>query len=203
MSVAGSTRTQPPAARLGATEEFQVGIQNSSVDRIAVDFYRPDLRSLLGVSSTPAATPGPILFPGGTITTYEGGFGSINSITETAPGTLVPPNISSNVPSVVMPAAIYTASDARSAIDVLDDSLRAISEKRAYFGALLNRFDVVTATLQTQRLNVAAAESRIRDVDVAEETSSQARAQVGSQAGTSVLAQANTAPQGALSLLRG
>jgi flagellin len=197
------TYTTDPSARLGVTEEFQVGIQNTGTDRIAVDFYRPDLRSLLGVSATPAATPGPVLFPGGTITTYEGGFGSLNNITETAPSTLVPPNISSNVPSTVLPAAIYTATDARSALDVLDDSLRAISEKRAYFGAMLNRFDVVTATLQTQRLNVASAESRIRDVDVAEETSSQARAQVGMQAGTSVLAQANTAPQGALALLRG
>jgi flagellin len=197
------TYVTDPTARLGGTEEFQVGIQNTAADRIAVDFYRPDLRALLGVSATPAATPGPIVFPGGTITTYEGGFGSLNNITETAPSTLVPPNISSNVPSTVLPAAIYTASDARSAIDVLDESLRAIGEKRAYFGALLNRFDVVTATLQTQRLNVAAAESRIRDVDVADETSSQARAQVGVQAGTSVLAQANTAPQGALALLRG
>ncbi len=192
-----------PGAKLGAIREFQVGIANTSSDRLAVDFYRPDLRSLLGVSATPAAIPGPILFPGGTITTYEGGFGSLRSITETAPATLVPPNITANVPSTVLPAAIYTAADARAALDVLDGSLRAISEKRAYFGAMLNRFDVVVSTLQTQRLDLSSAEGRIRDVDVAEETSFQARAQVGIQAGTSVLAQANTAPRGALALLRG
>ncbi len=192
-----------PSAKLGSTQDFQVGIANTAADRLSVDFYRPDLRSLLGVSATPAATPGPILFPGGTITTYEGGFGSTRNITETAPATLVPPNITANVPSSVLPAAIYTAEDARAALDVLDVSLRAISEKRAYFGALMNRFDVVVSTLQTQRLNVASSEGRIRDVDIADETATQARAQVGVQAGTSVLAQANTAPQSALALLRG
>ena len=61
----------------------------------------------------------------------------------------------------------------------------------------------MTATPRPQRLDVAAPERRLRDVDVAAVTSSQARAQVGVQAGTSVLAQANTAPQGALALLRG
>lgn len=197
------TYVTDPSAKIGLTAEFQVGITNGPADRIPVDFFRPDLRTLLGVSSTPTATPGPILFPGGTITTYQGSFGNTNSITETAGPSLVAPNISSNAPSNILPAAIYTPGDARAALDVLDDSLQAISEKRAYFGAMLNRFEVVSAVLQTQRLNATAAESRIRDVDVAQESSAQARAQVGAQAGVSVLAQANMAPQGALSLLRG
>jgi len=77
-----------------------------------------------------------------------------------------------------------------------------VSGKRAYFGAMLNRFDSVVSNLQTQRLNTNAAESRIRDVDVASETAAQATAQVLVQAGSSVLAQANQAPQQVLSLLR-
>ena len=52
------------------------------------------------------------------------------------------------------------------------------------------------------RLNLSAAKSRIRDVDVADEAATQSRNQVLTQAGTSVLAQANQTPQGALSLLR-
>ena len=59
------------------------------------------------------------------------------------------------------------------------------------------------ANIQTMRLNVSAANSRIRDVDVAEESSMMSRQQVMMQAGTSILAQANQSPQYVLQLLKG
>ena len=65
----------------------------------------------------------------------------------------------------------------------------------------MNRLEVTVSNIQTARLNTAAANSRIRDVDVAEETSKLAREQVLAQAGTAILAQANQLPQIALSLL--
>ena len=67
----------------------------------------------------------------------------------------------------------------------------------------MNRMQVTVSNIQSMRSNLSAANSRIKDTDIAEETSHMARNQVLSQAGTAVLAQANQAPQLAMSLLRG
>ncbi len=96
-----------------------------------------------------------------------------------------------------------TSANALSAIDRIDAALTTVSTTRARFGAVMNRFDVTTSNIQTARLNLSAANSRIKDVDVAEESASLSRSQVLSQAAASVLAQANQAPQLALGLLRG
>jgi flagellin len=65
----------------------------------------------------------------------------------------------------------------------------------------MNRMDFATSNIQTMQLNITAANSRIRDVDVASETANLSRNQVLTQAGTAVLAQANQIPQLALSLI--
>jgi flagellin len=65
----------------------------------------------------------------------------------------------------------------------------------------MNRLEVATSNIQTMRLNISAANSRIRDVDVAQETAAMSRNQVLSQAGISVLAQANQLPQMAFGLI--
>ena len=92
--------------------------------------------------------------------------------------------------------------NARTALDTIDSALQKVSQARSRFGAAINRFEVTTSNLQSIRLNLSSANSRIRDVDVAEEAAVQSKNQVLTQAGTSVLAQANQTPQGALSLLR-
>jgi flagellin len=94
------------------------------------------------------------------------------------------------------------ATSALNAIDRIDAALTTVSTTRAKFGAVMNRFDVTTANIQTARTNLTAANSRIRDVDVAEESAALSRSQVLSQAAAAVLAQANQAPQLALGLLR-
>jgi flagellin len=94
-----------------------------------------------------------------------------------------------------------TASSALAAIGTIDGAMTDISTQRAKYGASMNRLEIVTSSIQTMRLNIAAANSRIRDVDVAEETSVMARNQVLTQAGVSVLAQANQLPNLALSLI--
>jgi len=96
-----------------------------------------------------------------------------------------------------------SAGSARSALDVIDASLTRVSTARARFGAVMNRLETTASNIQTVRLNLSAANSRIRDVDVAQESADQSRNQVLLQAGTSVLAQANQSPQQALSLLKG
>ena len=88
------------------------------------------------------------------------------------------------------------------AISALDSALTTVSTKRANFGGAANRLQIALTSAQTIRTNLEAANSAIRDVDVAEETSMLARSQVLLQAGTSVLAQANQQPSLALSLLR-
>jgi flagellin len=95
------------------------------------------------------------------------------------------------------------AQNSMDVMTVIDSSLARVSTARARFGAVMNRLEITTANIQTVRLNIAAANSRIRDVDVAEESAKLAREQVLAQAGTSVLAQANQVPQQALSLLKG
>jgi flagellin len=94
------------------------------------------------------------------------------------------------------------ASSALSSLKTIDDAIKTVSDSRSNFGSAMNRLQVATSNIQTMRLNLSAANSRIVDVDVAEETSKMSRNQVLSQAGVSVLAQANQIPQMALGLLR-
>ena len=95
-----------------------------------------------------------------------------------------------------------SAGNARASLDTLDTALKTVSTARARFGAAINRLEITTSNIQTARLNVSAANSRIRDVDIADETASLSKNQVLTQAATSVLSQANSSPQSALSLIR-
>lgn len=94
-----------------------------------------------------------------------------------------------------------TAANAQNAITAVDGAISAISSERSKFGAAMNRFSTTVSNIQSMRTNLAAADSRIRDVDVAEETASLARNRVLAEAGAAVLAQANQAPQLAMTLL--
>jgi len=136
---------------VAANTTFQVGINNTTADRIDVSFGGSNLADL-----------------GLTATAVDGA----------------------------------TAANAQSAIDDLDGALQVVNAKRASLGASINRFGSAVANIQSIKINLSAANSRIRDVDVAEETASMSRNQVLSQAGVAVLAQANQAPQLAMSLLR-
>lgn len=95
---------------------------------------------------------------------------------------------------------LVTSADA--AIDVIDTAIKDVSTTRATLGAYQNRLEHTINNLNVSVENLSASESRIRDTDMAQEMVSFTRAQILSQAGTSMLAQANQAPQGVLSLLR-
>jgi flagellin len=84
---------------------------------------------------------------------------------------------------------------------VLDGAIDKMSGQRAVLGALQNRLISTSTNLQTYTENLSAANSRIRDVDYADETAKQARNQILTSAGTSVLAQANMSGQNALKLI--
>jgi flagellin len=83
----------------------------------------------------------------------------------------------------------------------IDTAIDALSKQRGVFGAVQNRLEYTANDLSTYQENLTAAESRIRDVDMAAEMAQLTKFQILNQAGTSMLAQANQAPQGVLSLL--
>lgn len=99
--------------------------------------------------------------------------------------------------------SLTTAAGATAALSTLDSALANINSSRASLGAYQNRFASAVTSLQTNAENLTASRSRIRDADFAQETAALTRGQVLQQAGTAILAQANSLPQGVLALLRG
>jgi len=100
-------------------------------------------------------------------------------------------------------SSVTSFANAQTSITALDTAIGTLSGVRAGFGAAMNRFSNTVSNLQSMQTNTSASLSRIRDVDVASETASLSKNQVLSQAGATILAQANQGPQLAMSLLRG
>ena len=98
---------------------------------------------------------------------------------------------------------LTTAAGAQAALTTLDSALANVNNSRASLGAYQNRFSSVVTSLQTTSENLSASRSRIQDTDFAKETASLTRGQILQQAGTAMLAQANSLPNGVLALLRG
>jgi flagellin len=98
---------------------------------------------------------------------------------------------------------VSSSANATSALANVDNAISAIASARAEYGSIQNRFEATIANLQVTSENLTAAESRIRDADIALETSIFTKNQILVQAGIATLAQANTLPQQALALLRG
>ena len=92
---------------------------------------------------------------------------------------------------------------ADAAMDAIDDAINAVSSLRGSLGAIQNRLGSTINNLAIQVENLSAAESRIRDVDVAYETAQLTRNSILQQSSIAILSQANAQPQSALSLLQG
>jgi flagellin len=98
---------------------------------------------------------------------------------------------------------LTTASGSQAALTTIDAAIGTINSSRASLGAYQNRFASVVTSLQTTSENLSASRSRIQDTDFAKETAVLTRGQILQQAGTAMLAQANSLPNGVLALLRG
>jgi flagellin len=98
---------------------------------------------------------------------------------------------------------ISTFEGAQAAIKTADAALSKVNGQRAELGALQSRFSSAISNLQSTTENLSASKSRITDTDFASETANMTRGQILQQAGTSMLAQANSLPNGVMSLLRG
>jgi flagellin len=89
-----------------------------------------------------------------------------------------------------------------SPIDAIDKAIATVSKQRSELGAIQNRLEYTTTNLQTANENLTSAESRIRDIDMAEEMTTFTKNNILNQAGQAMLAQANQLPQGILQLLQ-
>lgn len=99
--------------------------------------------------------------------------------------------------------SVSTASDAQIAIEAINSAIEKVSKERARYGAMQNRLEHTINNLRVSAENLQAAESRIRDADMASEIVEFSKNKIISQSGTAMLAQANAAPQGILQLLNG
>lgn len=117
-------------------------------------------------------------------------------------GTMTTAALKLRNPTVLTFVSISTPGKANSVIGLADEALKIIAKQRADLGAYYNRLEHAAKGLMNAYENIQAAESRIRDTDMAEEMSKFTRDQILVQAGTAMLAQANTKSQSVLQLLR-
>ena len=179
--------SQAASGTVGNTERSYIDQEfialRSEIDRIAsvTEFNGQALTSGATISFSIA-----IGFRSGTGNTLDLG---LNDITTTSLG--------------IASVNVSTSANATSALANIDSAISAIASARAEYGSIQNRFEATIANLQVTSENLTAAESRIRDADIALETSIFTKNQILVQAGIATLAQANTLPQQALALLRG
>jgi len=100
-------------------------------------------------------------------------------------------------------ASVADKTSAQNSLAAIDQALNSVTSIRAGFGSMQNRLQSVITNLQVNRENMMSANSRIRDADLAEETSELTKSQILNQAGVSVLSQANSSIKSVLGLLGG
>ncbi|CAN7152622.1 flagellin [Paenibacillus sp. LjRoot153] len=163
------------------TEQFQIGANTGQSLEIKVS----DMRSqALNISGTTAA----------------GKQGAVEGAKFTATSTVTDGTSSTNTEYAL---DMSTTESATAAIKVLDNAINSVSAQRSQLGAYQNRLEHTINNLNTSSENLTAAESRIRDVDMAKEMMNQSKSSILAQAAQAMLAQANQQPQGVLQLLRG
>ena len=123
---------------------------------------------------------------------------AFTAATTGAPGDTAPPGTLTTLSAI----NVNSFGDAQKALQVIDKAINSINSSRADLGALQSRFENAVANIQITGENISAARGRIVDADFAKETSNLSRSQILQQAGTAMVAQANQAQQGVLSLLR-
>lgn len=112
-------------------------------------------------------------------------------------------NSSVHTYSILGTSDAESQSSSRVALDAINRAITSVTRNRGTLGAAESRLETTISNLQVARENFQAAESRIRDVDVAQEAAELTRLGILQQAGAAILAQANQQPQLALQLLRG
>ena len=138
----------------------------------------------------------------GTIT-FQVGANANETISVTTSDLLSANGVGADIAAMSGAAAGSTTEWDAVGLDEIDTAITNVSTIRGNLGAVQNRMDHRLAELATYQENLTASESRIRDVDMASEMTNYTKLNILQQAGTSMLAQANQAPQNVLTLLRG
>lgn len=150
------------------------------------------------------------LLSGGGTVTFQVGFDGTSMSQVTYSGVqatlaamgLAPANSSRHLYSITGANSLESQSAARLALDAINAAITSVTRNRGTLGAAESRLDLTIRNLQVARENFTAAESRIRDADVAAEAAELTRLTILQQAGTAILAQANQQPQLALQLIQ-
>lgn len=175
---------------------------NTDADRSSLDAEFSQLKSEVDRIATTTAFNGQVLLNGG----FSGASNAVFQVGANANQTIsvgIGNAAASKLGSggVISDQNISAAANAQSSISVIDGAISQIDTIRGDLGAVQNRFESTIANLSNVSENLSAARSRILDADIAQETSNMTKFNILQQAGTSILAQANQAPQLALSLL--
>ncbi|MDW2884382.1 flagellin N-terminal helical domain-containing protein [Exiguobacterium artemiae] len=187
LSYLGLTATTATGAAASVKEgaaSLQIGANQSQQFTVTINDMRA---SALGIAGTAA----------GAASGKDGGVSGASFVGASAANTL------SDVSTAGETALdISDATKASAATKVLDQAIKNVSSERSRLGAYQNRLEHTTNNLKTSSENLTAAESRIRDVDMAKEMMNQTKNSILGQAAQAMLAQSNQTPQGVLQLLR-
>jgi len=176
---------------------------NVSVDRVAIDKEFQQLgKEIARIKDNTEFNTQKLLNgtagSGGTVTLQVGAnSGQTIEVSMTVSGVSL-----SQVAETVSDIKLTTRASAAAAIDTINDQIKLVSSGRSYLGAMQNRLEHTIKNLDNSSENLQAAESRIRDVDMAKEMMALSKNNILQQAAQAMLAQANQAPQGVLQLLR-
>ena len=178
----------------GAINDTQRGNLQSEVDQLTQEISR-----IVATTNFNGQT----LLSGGTTLTFQvGASGAANNqVTVSTSNLTAIAGFNADL-TAVKTVAVSASGAASAALSALDNAISSVTQARSNFGAVQNRFEAVIANLSNYNENLTAARSRIMDADFAKETATLTRNQILQQAGTAILAQANSVPQAALSLLR-
>ncbi|MGB5823284.1 MAG: flagellin [Proteocatella sp.] len=173
------------------------GTVDTDVDRKAIQAEVTSLTSEIGRIATNTKFNGQALLSAGATVTLQVGDTAAQTIGVVLKGMTA---LSLGINSAAM--SVATQGTASGAISIINAAINTVSSQRAAFGATQNRLEHTINNLGVASENITAAESRIRDVDMAKEMMSFTKNNILSQAAQSMLAQANQQPQGVLQLLR-
>ena len=172
----------------------------STSDRTNADLEFQQLKEEITRIGSSTEYNGNALLDQTVILTFQVGFNdsAVDRITATMTGNFITSGVNSHLS---LTGDVGSIAAAGSMLDKIDDALSRLNAYRSKLGSVQNRLERSISNLEADIENSTASNSRIRDVDFAEETSKMTRLQILVQSGTAVLSQANASPQAALSLL--
>ncbi len=207
-AVNDKSSTTGVTAAFGADKAHMVLTSASGAD-IALGDYTNGVATatFAGGLATGAFSAAQTLTSAGNDSSIVGGYVTLDS-TETYTATFSATTVNGSAAATastlsdIASVSVATQSGANDAISVIDGAINKIDSMRGGLGAIQNRFESTISNLSNVSENLSAARSRILDADIAQETSAMTKNNILQQAGVSILAQANQAPQLALSLLK-